>query len=370
MRVLVIDPPDRKQLDELGYTLSRRSIRSSCPSIASCRRWSWSTACRCRRASRACRRASFAVRSSKAAPARRRRRPHQRRWLRRSDRIVTDLPLANPREAAAPLHARDHEETPRLTTPEAAPPSRIARRARRALVHHAAAPRARHRSIGIGPPAAVPAGPQATEPLPIAEAVRLIDEAVDRRRDPQLALSRRAIAARYVALSSCTPTPAGPLALADAWIDRDSSPRSRSRSRQRRPSARRLPHARPSSAASVKMRTAPRSSRARSLDAAPGRAPPGRVARSHRRAPLRRRQWSRASQRGAGRAVERDRGGRARLPATHPLGQGPGLSQRHLEQRRQGRRRTPLGEGRRESLASAHAGAWSARRRRRRGPAA
>ena len=213
VRVLTIDPPDRRGLDELGLQLSRAIEATIVPEH----------------------RFVFAMSMvyDTAVPARFQ--SLQARLLRRAQQagggpmpspspspspsplpfpapvpgatgraVVTDLPMPQP---DAPLRSHDDQLTPRLTTREAGAPAAIAR--------EVAAPR--------GVPSAPAPTPQTADdsPLSIENAITAIDAATD--RDEIFAALCRGARSRadYVALFTVhAETLVGRLALADTWIDR------------------------------------------------------------------------------------------------------------------------------------------------------
>jgi hypothetical protein len=224
VRVLTTDPPDRRALDELGLHIGRAVEATIAPEhrFVHALAMVYDTPVPARFQSlqaRLLRRAQGAGAAAAPTPAAAKpitgATPAVTRPISDSRPVVTDLPTMVAREPAAPSHARDHEETPRLTTRDAAAPAPIAREAAAREATAAATPAST--PTASTPPAQI----IDIEPLPIAQAVKMIDEATDRDEIFATLCRGARSQARYVALFMVQgDTMLGRLALADAWVDR------------------------------------------------------------------------------------------------------------------------------------------------------
>ncbi len=220
VRVLTIDPPDRRALDELGVQLGRAVEATIAPEHRFVHALSmvYDTPVPARFQSlqaRLLRRTQGAAPAPGATVASTSASPVVPRPVTDSRPIVTDLPTMVAREPAAPVYARDHEETPRLTTRDAAAPAAITREV--VARESTAAPAA-------SPPVASPAPAPIVdiEPLSVAQAIKIIDEAHDRDEIFATLCRGARSQARFVALFMVQgDTMLGRLALADSWVDRD-----------------------------------------------------------------------------------------------------------------------------------------------------
>jgi hypothetical protein len=221
VRVLTIDPPDRRALDELGLQLGRAIEAAIVPehrfvhAMAAVydtpvpARFQSLQARLLRRANQAgaatspSPSTSTSTSTSASPPSSPSSSPFPTSTAARP--VVTDLPMPG-----APVAAHDEQPTPRLTTRElAAPTAPVAREV------------AKPQPVSPAGPAATAVSNVDTSPLRIEQAIAAIDEARD-RDEIFAALCRGARSrAEYVALFTVhAETLVGRVALADVWIDR------------------------------------------------------------------------------------------------------------------------------------------------------